>query len=148
MTKRDPLLAQIHIAKKELKLAEEDYRAIILRISNGRTDSSGACTDAQRRQLIEEMKRLGWTGGKPNQQKQPARKKSDKAHVRKVFAIWGDMCRASIPHDPTRAALVSFVKKMTGIDDPEWLNPTQANKVTEALKAWRERETKKKAGAV
>ena len=41
--------------------------------------------------------------------------------------------------DPKIAALVAFVTKMTGVDDPNWMTVDQAIKVTEGLKAWRKR---------
>jgi predicted DNA-binding transcriptional regulator YafY len=72
--------------------------------------------------------------------KKPAFKPSSKAHVRKVFAVWKAMCDAGIPDNRTRAGLVAFVKRQTGVDDPEWLTPDQANKVTEGLKAWAKRK--------
>ncbi|MEM7053438.1 MAG: hypothetical protein AAF446_02705, partial [Pseudomonadota bacterium] len=37
--------------------------------------------------VIAEFKRLGWKGGAPG------RKRSDKAYVRKVFALWGELKR-------------------------------------------------------
>lgn len=84
---------------------------------------------------------MGWSpkptrGKSDGQRHRPA---SGKAHVRKVFAIWGDMCKANIPAIANRAGLLVFVQRMTGIDDPEWITPEQAQVVTEALKSWRVR---------
>jgi hypothetical protein len=36
-------------------------------------------------------------------------------------------------------ALLAFVKRQTGVDNPEWLDGAQANKVIEGLKAWHAR---------
>lgn len=133
---RRAMLAKVHLAKKDLRLDEEVYRDIIQRVTG--LTSSSKCDRPQLVKLLAEFGRVGWTGGA-----KPAFKASSKAHVRKVFAIWTAMCRDGIPESPTRAALVAFVKRQTGIDNPEWLSPEQANKVTEGLKAWRKRHEDK-----
>ena len=142
---RNPMLAKVHIAKKELGLDDATYRAVLQRIT-GKTSSAGL-KDHQLDAVLTEFKRLGWSAKTASGH----RKKSDKPHVRKVFAVWSDMCRASIPDNPTRAGLIAFVQRMTrteqrpgGLSDPEWLSPEQANVVVEALKAWRTRELAKR----
>lgn len=132
---RRAMLAKVHLAAKELQLAEPAYRAIIHRVTGGAHDSAGACSDAQLDQLLAEFRRMGWKPAKG----QAGGKPSGKPHVRKVFALWADMCRAGIPDHPDRAALVAFVKRQTGVDNPEWLTAEQANQVTEGLKAWQRR---------
>lgn len=124
---RRALIARVHVARKELALTEESYRAVLARIT-GR-ESAAALDLAQLRAVIQEFERLGL---------KPLVKRSPKPHVRKVFALWAAMK----PHlsDPSREALRAFVKRQTGVADPEWLTPAQANQVTEGLKAWRVRE--------
>ncbi len=132
---RRGMLAKVHIAKKQMALADEDYRAVLLRVTGQR--SSATCSDAQLHVLLAEFKRLGWreTG---------ARRRSGKPHVRKIYAIWGDM-RGLLEHADDDA-LRSFVRRQTksaanpdGIGSPEWLGPNDANKVILGLKAWRAR---------
>ncbi len=131
---RREMLAKVHIARKDLCLDDDTYRAVLLRTTG--KDSSGACQRRQLVDLLDEFKRLGWSG-------QPAakgaRKESGKPHVRKVFALWEQMCRDGIPAIANRAGLLAFVKRQTAVDDPEWLSPVEANKVIEGLKAWRAR---------
>ena len=130
---RKAMLAKAHIARKELGLDDESYRSILVRIT-GR-ESSGKCTRPQLVDLLGEFKRLGWKGSAPARHR-PA---SDKAHVRKVFALWKDLCDAGCVRIPSRAGLMMFCRRMAGVDDPEWLTPDQAAKVIEGLKAWRAR---------
>ena len=85
--------------------------------------------------VVEELRRNGAA---------PRKNATSKAHVRKVYAIWSDMCRAGIPDNPTRDGLRGFVRRMTSVDDPNWMSLEEAQKVTEALKAWRGREMKKR----
>jgi hypothetical protein len=142
---RNPLLAKIHIARKDLALTEDCYRALLARITGQET--SKGLSRAQVDAVLAEFKRLGWQAkpGKGNGQRH--RPASDKPEIRKVFALWGDMCRAGIPRTPTRAGLLAYVKRMTGVDDPEWLSPDQARTVTEGLKSWRARELAKRGKA-
>nr|WP_294547628.1 regulatory protein GemA [uncultured Rhodopila sp.] len=141
--KRRAMICKLHIARKELALAEESYRAILLRIA--KRDSARDCTDEQLDAVLAEFRRLGW---RPKS-KRPS---SGVPHVRKIHALW----TAMQPHlaDGSEAALRAFVRRQTkskvnpeGIGSPEWLDATQANKVIEGLKAWGERLAREAADA-
>jgi len=123
---RDAQLAQIHIAKKELGLDEDTYRDVLERVTGQRS------AKGQKRALLAEFRRIGWKGG-------ASRKRSEKGYVRKVFAVWGDLKRKGIWQNPDVSSLRTFVKKMTGCEDPEWLSYHQATLVIEALKKMGER---------
>ncbi|WP_299773182.1 gp16 family protein [uncultured Tateyamaria sp.] len=127
---RDPQLAQIHIAKKQLGLDDDTYRDVVERVTGQR--SAKGLTDKSKRALIGEFKRMGWKGGS-------YRRKSDKPYVRKVFALWSQLKRDGIWQNTDVSSLRAFVKKMTGVADPEWLSFNQATVVIEALKKIGER---------
>jgi phage gp16-like protein len=120
-------LAKIHIGKKQLGLTEVDYRLLLERITGLR--SAAGMSENQRIAVLAEMQRLGFKAA-PS-----ATKKSPHAHVRKVFALWGDAGRKGLLENNSRHALIAFVKRQTGVADPNWLTPDAANKVTEGLKA-------------
>jgi phage gp16-like protein len=128
---RRALLAQIHMAKKALALQEDSYRAILARIAGH--DSAAQIPDAGLVAVVAEFRRLGW-------KERPFRPGSKKPHVRKVWAVWGSM--KHLVRDPSADGLRGFVKRMTGLDDPEWMDGDQANTVVEGLKAWKRREEK------
>jgi phage gp16-like protein len=128
---RRGLLATVHIAKKELALDESTYRAVLERVTGGRADSAADLTDDELGQVVDHFKAHGWTNKKKRFSGQP--------HVRKVWALWGEMHRAGIVKGAMRPALRAFVKRMTGVTDPEWLDPSQARTVIESLKQWRAR---------
>ena len=132
-------LAKIHIAKKQLGLDDDTYRDVLERVTNKR--SSKGMSSKQHLAVLDEFKRLGW---KPYSNRQKWRKRSDKDYVRKIFAIWTDLKNRNIWRDKRRASLVNFVRDMTGMDDPDFLTPTDASKIIEALKAIEKRH---KAGA-
>lgn len=127
---RRGLLALVHVAKKELGLDESIYRVVLEQVSGGR-DSAANLTDEELGQVLNRFRASGWT----NQKK----RFSAKGHVRKVWALWGEMHRAGFVHGALRPGLRAFVKRMTGVTDPEWLDPAQARTVIESLKQWRAR---------
>lgn len=131
---RRGLLASVHIARKDLGLDESTYRSVLEQVSGGR-DSAAHLTDEELGAVLDRFRASGWSPRK--------RRFSEKAHVRKVWALWGEMHRAGLVHGPMRAGLRSFVKRMTGLTDPEWLDPMQARTVIEALKQWRAREERR-----
>jgi phage gp16-like protein len=75
-TLRRPLIARVHMARKELALSEDSYRAVLARIT-GR-HSAADLTVPQLLAVITEFERLGL---------RPRRVRSDKPHVREIYAI-------------------------------------------------------------
>ncbi len=127
---RRRLIAMLHVARKELALDEDTYRAILERVTGKR--SARELTAAQLGQVVDALKERGFT---------PKRTapRSKKAHVRKVWALWGQLGDDGLLRKTGGASLRAFVKRMTGVEDPEWLSPEQANVVIEAIKSWRRR---------
>lgn len=128
---RKKLLASLHIARKDMALEEESYRALLYRVTC--QTSAKELTEEQLRSVLAEFERLGWK--KARFRRFAAGNRPD---VRKVFAIWSSLrdhleCRGS------RAGLRAFVERQVGVSDPNFLNPAQAQKVIEALKAMQRR---------
>lgn len=60
--RRRNALAAIHIARQQLALDEDTYRDLVRRVSaqhGPAVDSSAKCSDAQRKALLDELRRLG-----------------------------------------------------------------------------------------
>lgn len=138
-------LAKIHIARKQMAMEEDSYRALLHRITG--QDTAAALDIVQLDAVLAEFRRLGFHGGAPRRWRPAAQK----PHVRKVFALWHAL--KPFLHDDSDAALRAFVRRQTrsdlhpdGVSDPGWLAPEEANKVTEGLKAWLKRE-KQRAGS-
>jgi hypothetical protein len=139
--KRNPLLAKVHIAAKELALHEDSYRALLRRITGH--DSAAACSEAELEAVVVEFRRLGWA----DKRRVP---RSHKAYVRMIYGVWNDL--RPYLRDGSKAALRRFVQRQTrnedrpdGVTDPEFLNPEDGNLVVEGLKAWLARERHKAA---
>lgn len=120
-------LAMVHVAKKQLALSDESYRAILMRVT-GR-ESSRDCTPSELDRLVAEFKRLGWTSKtQPNGY-------SDRPYVRKVYALWKEAGVVGAVQNASKPALRAFTERQTGKAAPEFLTPAEANSVSEALKA-------------
>jgi phage gp16-like protein len=123
---RRPMLAKIHIAKKELGLDDDTYRSVLMRVT-GKT-SSAKMSFAQMDEVLAEFKALGW---KPTRRKPAANK-----YQRKIYALWKDGYKMGDFHSPTPHG---FVRRMTGKDRADFLSVDEAIKVIEAIKAIMER---------
>lgn len=132
-------LAMVHIARKDLGLDEDTYRDVLERVTGKR--SAAETTDFELTSLIADFKKRGWVPKPKVSAPAGTPKRSAVPQVRKVWAIWSEMCRDKVVREPTKAALRAFVKRMTGVADPEWLSSQECGVVIEALKAWRKRET-------
>ncbi len=122
---RRAALAKLHIARKQLALTDDSYRAILSRVAG--VQSAAHATDAQLLALLAEMRRFGFKG----------RVIEAPPHVRKIWALWREVRpRLEDAADAGDAALFAFCRRQTGVSRPEWLDGKQANLVIEGLKAW------------
>jgi len=131
MTKRNSLLAQIHIAKKELNMDDGDYRAFINRHTG--KSSAGALNEKQLHALLDAFKNHGF---KPKS-KNTFKPKSNKPYVRLIYVLWKKLSDANVTH---KTGLNKFVKSQIGVDSVEWLDNSQCQQIIEALKKWAKRK--------
>lgn len=122
-------LSKIHLAKKNLAMTDDAYRALVRRVTGGATDSAGNATAPQRRAILAEFRRFGWKPKRPK----PA---GDNPQVDKIRALWGELKTLGALRNPTEKALNGYCKRMTGVDRVDWLDGAQASRVIEALKQW------------
>lgn len=124
---RGAALAKVHIAKKELGLEDETYRDILERVTGQR--SAARLEDRQLGAVLSELRRLGWKprGRKPRP-KNPM--------LRKIHALWGILADHGHVRSREEQAINSYIKRMTGIERPEWLTTADCSRVIESLKGW------------
>lgn len=127
---RRRLIAMIHVARKQLGLDEDTYRSLLGRVTGQR--SAAQLTEGQLGAVVDAMKERGFVPTRGHAY-------SDKPHVRKVWALWAELELTGLVRSPGRASCRAFVQRMTGVTDPEWLSPEQANVVIEGIKAWKRR---------
>lgn len=128
-TPRQRELAMIHIARKQLGLDEETYRAMLRSV--GRVDSSRDLDGAGRRRVLEHLQARGFVV--PGKVK---RRQQGDPQLAKIAALWADLAARRAIRDGSEPALRAFVRRQTGVGAPEWLSTAQCIKVIEALKGW------------
>lgn len=131
--RRRSMIAKVHIAKGQLGLADDDYRAVMLRVA-GR-DSAAKCTDGELETILKEFARLGFQA----QARSGAAKPADHPTARKARALWISLHQLGAVRDPSDAALESFARRQLGVARLQWANQSLAYRLIEALKAMGER---------
>lgn len=135
--------AIINIAKAELGLEEDDYRALLVRVTG--ESSLRAMDERQKRTVLDELKRLGFRVKSKGRQLP----QSVKPYIRMIHALWASCHRLGVIENGSREALRAFCKRFVahGDDgvavDPDLLSYAQASPIIEALKKM---EARGKAG--
>ena len=125
------LIRLIHIAKQQVGMSDNDYRALLANVSRGKT-SSKDLTAEQLETVLRHMKAQGFVAtvktpdgreryrNLPNQQK-------------KIRSLWLEL------HEAAESAMFAFCKKHGG---EGWDKDTDAMRdIIERLKKWRDRAT-------
>jgi hypothetical protein len=131
---RNPMLAKVHIAKKELGLDDATYRAVLARVT-GKT-SAGDCSEAQLRAVLDHFKSEGFKARSKAPKRAGSRPLAASPHAGKIRALWLALYNLGVIEHASEAALASFVERQTKVAALQWLTPAQAYKVIEALKSW------------
>lgn len=137
---RARLIKLIHVAKRDLRMVDADYRAVLLGASSGAHDSSKAMSITELEKAMSHLKRCGFkvrTKGKPA----PARAKStrplaDDPECKKIRALWLMLHELGAVQNPSEEALAAYVKRITKVDALQWINGLQAETLIETMKKW------------
>lgn len=140
------MIAKLHIARKDLGLSEDDYRAVLLR-ETGKS-SAGDMTLAELDKALAAFVAQGWKPG-------PSRKGSgsdlkagrvaraarpaDHPSARKARAMWVSLWNLGAVKNPAEAALEAFAARQLGVERMQWADQAKCYKLIEALKAMAER---------
>lgn len=144
---RKTIIAKIHVAKKQLGLDEDTYRATIKLVTQGKKSSCAECNGWELENILKHFAEKGFKADK-RKASPKTRNKASKTPTDKIRALWIDMHRVGILVDGSEAALDAWVQRTTrqknggmGIERTAWLskNPTLEAAVLEALKQWRKR---------
>ena len=128
-------LAKIHLAKKDLCMSDDDYAAVMLRVSKGRTSSAGELDVRERGQVLEHFKRCGWKPRPRNAGAYSRPVAADSAEARKVRALWLMLHELGQVRDPSERALGSYCKRVLKVDALQWTDG-QIWRLIESLKDW------------
>lgn len=129
ITNRNAKLAVIHLARKDLGLHDDDYRALIEGAA-GITSCKYLQTEQQFSAIMKAFERAGY---KPKRRKNNRPAWQDRwgcsdALRAKIEAMW-----RSVSRQKTDRSLKAFIKRIAHVDSPAWLNNYLAAKVIQAL---------------
>lgn len=122
--------ALINIAKKDLGLDDDTYRALLLRITG--KSSLREMNERERISIVDDLKRRGF---KPKSRPGKSFPNATKAYIRLVHALWKSCAQKGVVQDGSRSALRAFVQNRTGVSDPDFLTYEQASPLIDTLKA-------------
>lgn len=134
--------AAIHVLKSKLQLQDDDYRALLRSLTQ--KTSTKDMSDRERQQVRDHMQALVERMGvaKPLQRRATTfaqRKAAASPRERKVWALWNQLARDGVVHNPSRAALNVWVEKMVHVSALGFANSAQLDTLIEALKEWQKR---------
>ena len=148
--RRNQLIRLIHVARRELGMQDEDYRAML----RGMTALGGKTSSAElgirglelvRNALIARgfvVKRKANT----NAAAKPTRALANDEQSKLIRHLWLQMHQEGIVRNPSEASLAAYVCRIAKIDALQWLNTDQASNVIETLKKWQKRAKKSANG--
>ena len=137
------MLAKLHIARKELGLAEDDYRAVLLRATG--KSSAKAMSLAELDAALTEFGRLGWTptvatrSGSDLKAGRGAPRPADHPSARKARSLWISLYNLAAVRNGSEAALEAFAARQLRVERMQWADQAKCYKLIEALKAMAER---------
>lgn len=133
-------LAQIHVAKSQLGIDDDTYRAMLWTVA--KVKSAADLDWAGRKKVIDHLKTKGFKIKRGNKVVGTRPLASDD-QSKMIRALWLELHEYGYVENPAESALATFVKRMTDVDALQWLNSMQASKVIEELKRWRWRDEHK-----
>jgi len=145
--KRQPLIRLIHVAKRDLALDDDTYRAMLMAATG--KDSSANLSVPQLERVLAHMKKSGFTvrhkarADRPRDSRHAtgtlSRSIAQDAQSRKIRALWLSLHEMGAVRDASEAALGAYVRRITSIDALKWISADQASHVIETLKKWQAR---------
>ncbi|EPG4110214.1 MULTISPECIES: gp16 family protein [Klebsiella] len=137
---RTSMIKVIHIARRDLHLDDDTYRALLGTAVPGKT----SCSDMTVNELQNVIQALEAKGFKSKPQRRSKRRMSAPSDVSlKIRAIWKTMFNEGFIRDGSDIALDRFVRRQTrirnggaGVSSLEWLRGDAEANFLESLKQW------------
>lgn len=134
------LIRLLHVAKRDLRMEDADYRAVLSQVSKGAHDSAKDLCILELEAAIKHMKRCGFkvrTKGKPAPAKgQSSRPLAGDPESKKIRALWLLLHDLGAVNNSSEEALAAYVKRVARVDALQWINGQQAERLIETLKKW------------
>ena len=130
------------IAKKQLGLDEETYRAFLLQQGARPKDGRISATTMSIGQLMQAVEALKQQGFKPTRRRTSAAyEQTWRARMEgKIARLWFLGYEQGVIHDPGKAAMEAWCCKVGGLATMRWFEARHYNRCIEGLKSWLARE--------
>ena len=135
--KKQRLIRLLHVAKRELHLDDETYRAALMQATSKRSSKEMSVGELER--TLNHFKKRGFVIKPKTKQQHKLPVTAMHPMDKKVRALWLEMYELGIVRDKSEHALSRYVKRVTGVDALNWTHKWQTSKVIESLKKWRSR---------
>lgn len=134
---RRGMYAKIQIAKQQLGLTEDDYRAIIFQHCGSM--SAKDATEAQLEKIVQHFVQRGF---RTTAKVVPGRKTPavDTPSARKARALWLSLYQLGTVRNPSEYALEAFAREQLQCEHWRWSDQSLAYRLIEALKAMAKRD--------
>ena len=124
---RSKIIQLIHIAKSQIGLSDEDYRAVLE--STAKKTSCSKMTLFELNEVLKAMKKLGFKVKKLETREEEIGWDASKAQMDYIKGMWELVAR-----DKSDRALYKFIKRITGADHPRFMTAKDSQKVIIALR--------------
>jgi phage gp16-like protein len=129
-------IAAMHVARKQLGLDEDLYRAKLFAITG--KSSAKDMSEVERQKVLGEFRKVGF---QPAPGRAAARRQLTGAYAKKLQALWIAGWNLGLVADRDDKAMLAFVKRQTGLDDTRFLHHADDGRAAiEGLKGWLKRE--------
>lgn len=122
-------IALLHVAKKQLSMSDDDYRALLNRVAG--VNSSTLLTAEAFERLMLELKRLGFTSSSASKQFGQRPGMASPAQIALMRQLWR---RYYKDDDRNEVALNRWLFKFHGVSALRFIDEKKANAVLVALK--------------
>jgi len=124
---RSKIIQLIHIAKAQIGLTDEDYRAVLE--STAKKTSCSDMTVFELNGVLKAMKKLGFKVKKMETREEEIGWDASKEQMDYIKGMWECVAR-----DKSDRALYKFIKRITGADHPRFMRSVDSQKVILALR--------------
>lgn len=129
------LQVAIQVGRRQLRLEDDDYRALLRR--HGNVDSSKDLSDQAAQAVLLELRSKGFRDGIKGGSRR--RSMAQQPAAKKARAIWLALWNLDETESGSEASLNAFARGITGKADLRFCAGTELNQVVEGLKAWASR---------
>ena len=136
-SQRRSMIGKLHVAKTQLGMAEDDYRALLQRSAGVMSAADADIAGLDR--ALKAMEGLGWKALPPTRRKDgkgiATRRPADHPVARKARALWISLWQLGAIENASEQALEAFAKRQLGCTALQWADQSQCDRLIEALTA-------------